>query len=62
MCESVAYLLKDGKEEPILNGIEILENKDGHIRIVNLFGEERIIKARLKYFSLVDHKIVLESF
>lgn len=60
MCESTAYLLKDGKEEPIVEGVQILDIKDGQIRIVDLFGAERIIKARIKTLSLVDHKIILE--
>lgn len=60
MCESTAYILKDGKEEPIIEGVNILENKDGQIRIVNLFGEKRTIGARVKAISLIDHKIILE--
>ncbi len=60
MCESTAYLLRDGTEESIVESVEILEINDGQIKIVNLFGEERKIKARVKALSLVDHKIILE--
>jgi len=60
MCESTAYILKDGIEEPIVESVEVLEINDGQIKIVDLLGEERIIKARIKTLSLVDHKIILE--
>ena len=43
MCESTAYLLKDGKEELLLEGVDLLENRDGRVRMVNIFGEEREI-------------------
>ena len=60
MCESSAYVLRDGKEELILESIDLLENKEGLIRMVSIFGEEKTIKAKVKVLSLVDHKIVLE--
>ena len=60
MCESTAYILKDGAEEPIFEGVDHLEEIDGTVKMVNLFGEEHIIKARIKTLSLVDHKIILE--
>ena len=60
MCESNAYVIKDGAEKPIFEGVDILEERDGQVRMVNLFGEEHIIQARIKILSLVDHKIILE--
>jgi len=60
MCESTAYVLKEGKEELVLEGVDLLENREGEIKLVNLFGEERSIKARVKALSLVDHRIILE--
>jgi predicted RNA-binding protein len=60
MCESAAYLLKDGREELILESVDLLESEEGEIRLVNIFGEERRLKARIKALHLVDHRIVLE--
>ena len=60
MCEAAVYLLKSGKEELLLEGVDFLENHPDHIKIINLFGEERVIRARVKRFSLVNHKIILE--
>ena len=62
MCESTAYIMKDGVEEPIFESVDRLEERDGQVKMVNLFGEEHIIKARIKTLSLVDHKIILEPY
>ncbi len=60
MCESTAYILRGGTEDLIVESVETLEIDNGQVKIRNLFGEERIIKARVKTLSLVDHKIILE--
>ena len=60
MCESTAYLLKDGQEEALLEGVDLLESEGGEIRLVSIFGEEKRVAARIKSLSLVDHKIILE--
>ena len=59
MCESTAYILKDGKEEMVLESVDVLENQEGHVKLINMFGEEETIEAKVKTLSLVDHKIIL---
>ena len=61
MCEATAYLLKNGKEEIILEDVDLFEADDGQIKLVSIFGEEKKVKARIKTLSLVDHKIILED-
>ena len=56
MCESTAYILKDGKEELLLESVDILENMNNHVKLVSMFGEEEIVEARVKTLSLVDHR------
>ncbi|MEJ2587388.1 MAG: CooT family nickel-binding protein [Deltaproteobacteria bacterium] len=60
MCESTAYILKDGKEELLFEGVDSLESRDDEVKMVNIFGEEKTVRARVKRFSLVDHRIILE--
>lgn len=62
MCESTAYLLKDGKEELFFEDVDALDNRESEVRLINIFGEEKKIRAKIKQFSLVDHKIFLEPF
>ncbi len=62
MCESNAYLIKEGKEELLMESVDILEpgEKDGY-RLVDIFGVQKIIKARIKSLNLVNHKILFEE-
>jgi len=60
MCEAAAYLLKDGKEELLLESVDLLQSEDGQIMMINIFGEQKKVKAKIKALALVDHKIVLE--
>lgn len=61
MCEASAYLLKDGEERLILESVDTLENEGDEISMVNIFGEQKRLKARIKTLSLLDHRIVLEE-
>jgi predicted RNA-binding protein len=60
MCQSTAYMLREGQEEMILGDVDVLESLEGEIRMVDIFGEEKKIRAKIKNLSLVDHKIILE--
>jgi predicted RNA-binding protein len=61
MCEASVYLIKGGAEELVLESVELLEEDGDEIRLVDIFGEEKRVKARIKSFSLVNHRITLES-
>ena len=60
MCEATAYLIRDGKEEKLLESVDIVEPDNGKLRIVNIFGEQKLVDAKIKKLNLVEHKIVLE--
>ncbi len=61
MCEAHAFLLKDGKEEKILENVDLVRfDKDGEVRLENIFGEQKTIKARFRLYSNTDRKIVFE--
>ena len=62
MCEAAIYILKSGEEELLLEDVDLLENHPDHVRIIDLFGEETVIRAKVKRFSLLNHKIILESY
>ncbi len=62
MCEANAYLLKDGKEELVLEAVDLVEPQaDGAFRLVDIFGGQKLVRGRLKVMNLVDHRIVFET-
>jgi predicted RNA-binding protein len=60
MCEASVYLQKGGTEELVLESVDVLEEQGDEVVMVNIFGEEKRLKARIKRLALVNHRIVLE--
>ncbi len=62
MCEANAYLFKAGREELILESVDVVEPQtDDQFRLINIFNEQKIVKGRIKSMHLVEHKIVFEA-
>ena len=62
MCEANAYIIRDDKEELILNSVDLVEPQDdGGFLLVDIFGTQKIIQGKLKQMNLVDHKIIFEE-
>ncbi|HDM10707.1 MAG: CooT family nickel-binding protein [Deltaproteobacteria bacterium] len=60
MCESALYLVDKEGEKLIMENVELIEAENGKLSVVDLFGERKEIKGRVKSLSLVDHKILVE--
>ena len=65
MCEANVYLSKSVDDESmnlILEGVDkITPEGPDTWRLVSIFGEQKIVKGRIKYMKLVDHQVVFES-
>jgi len=62
MCEADAYVIKDGEEKIVMKAVDMIEPEgDDGYRIVDIFGEQRIIKGRIIGMRLVEHKILFEA-
>jgi predicted RNA-binding protein len=59
MCEATAYLLKNGQEELVLKDVDVIEPDGENVRIVNIFGEQKVLKAEIHSLNLIDHKVLL---
>lgn len=62
MCEANAYLLQGDKEELVMESVDIVEPQgEDSWRLVGIFGDQKIIKGKIKMMNLVNHKIFFES-
>lgn len=62
MCEANAYLVQDDEEQLLLESVDLVEPEgDDTWRIVDIFGDQKIVKGRIKAMNLVNHKIVFEQ-
>ena len=61
MCQSTAYMLKDGKEEEIMADIATIVPDGKRLRLISLFGEEKEVEASIQEINLLGHKIILKQ-
>jgi len=61
MCEAHAFLLKNGKEEKVLESVDLVELQSDTVKLVNIFGEQKILKARFKIYDNTNQNILFEA-
>ena len=62
MCEANVYInTVEGKEELIMEGVNILRLEKNGIHLQSIFGEQKVVKARIKEMQMIDHRIILEA-
>jgi len=60
MCEAHAFILKDGEEEMFLESVDLVKLEGDEINLVSIFGEQKILKGRLRLYDNTKRKIVFE--
>lgn len=61
MCEANAYLIKDQEPELIMEAVDTIEPENGGFKLVNIFGEQKFVRAAIHSLSLVDHKVFFKK-
>jgi predicted RNA-binding protein len=61
MCEANAYIIRDGQEELVMEAVDKIEPEDDGLRLVNVFGDQKFLHARIDALSLVNHKVFLKE-
>lgn len=60
MCDANAYLERDGAEEMLLESVDLVEQVGDEARLMNIFGERKTVRARLKLFDNSRGRLVFE--
>jgi len=61
MCEATAYLVDGDSNELIMEAVDSVEPEGDGVKLVNIFGDQKVLKARIYSLSLVDHKVFLKK-
>jgi len=61
MCEANAYLWKDGKEELLMEALDVLRPEGEMLYLKNIFGEQKKVKGTIKEMNLVNHKVIIQQ-
>jgi predicted RNA-binding protein len=59
MCEAAAYIIRNGQEELLLADVDVIEPEGDHLRLVSIFGEQKVVKAVIQSLNLINHKVIL---
>ncbi|MFO7713227.1 CooT family nickel-binding protein [Desulfosarcina sp.] len=58
MCDISVFVLKNGVQEKVLENVDLIEQVAGSMRLVNIFGEERILNATMIRFDNSEKRMV----
>ena len=61
MCEANAYLIGDGRETLVMESVDLVAPEGEGLKLVNIFGEQKFLRATSHSLSLVDHKVFLKE-
>ncbi len=61
MCEANAYIIRNGQEVLVMEAVDRIEPEDDGLRLVNVFGDQKFLHARIDALSLVNHKVFLKE-
>ena len=61
MCEASAILLEGDEHKLIMEAVDTIEPEEDGIRLINIFGEQKFLNARIHSLSLVDNKVYLKA-
>jgi predicted RNA-binding protein len=60
MCDVNIFVVNNGIEEMVLENVDLIEAVDDGMRLVNIFGEEKTLKARMIRFNNSDKRMVFQ--
>jgi predicted RNA-binding protein len=61
MCEAHAYILKSGEEQLVMENVDQLDVEGDDIRMINIFGEQKSVRARISKYNGSENRILLEA-
>ena len=61
MCEAVVFLDRDGKLEKVMDDVVELKPEEGKLLLVDVFGEQKLLAAKIGRVELMDHRVILRE-
>ncbi len=61
MCEASAYLIEGQNSTLVMESVDTIEPQEDGIQLVNIFGEQKFLKARIHSLTLVNNKVYLKQ-
>jgi predicted RNA-binding protein len=59
MCEARVFKYENNNEKKLMDDVYVLKREEDKVYLLNIFGEQEVVKAKVKEIDLVKHKIVI---
>ena len=60
MCDVNVFVVANGIEEKVLENVDLIEEVAEGMRLVNIFGEERILKAKMVHYNNSQKRMIFQ--
>jgi predicted RNA-binding protein len=61
MCDVNVFILNNGVEEKVLENVDLIEEVADGMRLVNIFGEEKTLKAKMVHYNNSEKRMLFQS-
>jgi len=60
MCESKVYIVDETGAHQVMDNVTEVQSENGVYLLVNLLGEQKLIRGRVTRINMLDHTVYLE--
>jgi len=60
MCDLKAYVRNSGREDLVLESVNLIRSEGGEVVLRNLFGEEKRVRGEVREVSLTKNRVIVE--
>jgi len=60
MCDVNVFVVKNGVEEKVMENVDRIEAVADGMRLINIFGEERTLRAKMVHYDNSDKRMVFQ--
>jgi predicted RNA-binding protein len=60
MCEAIVFMVKDGDKKRLMENVVTLHPEGDKILLTDLFGEQKLVTAKIEKVDLTGHEITLK--
>ncbi|BBO85372.1 CooT family nickel-binding protein [Desulfosarcina ovata] len=60
MCDVNVFIMKNGAEEKIMENVDLIEEVADGMHLVNIFGEEQTLKAKMVQYNNSEKRMVFQ--
>ncbi len=61
MCEAAVFMERHGSLEKVMDDVVEIRPEEGKLLLVDVFGEQKLVSARIGEVELLDHRIILRE-